>query len=35
MSFDTTLEDPEIKFEVVSIDNEIIHTHILKKSEIK
>lgn len=35
MTFDTTLDDPEIKFELINIDNELIHTYTLKKSELK
>ena len=35
ITFNTTLQNPEIKFEIISIDDEIIHTHIIKKSELK
>lgn len=35
MTFDTTLNNPEIKLEVINIDNEVIYTHIIKKSELK
>lgn len=35
ITFNTTLQNPEIKFEIISIDDEVIHTHIIKKSELK
>ncbi len=33
LTFDTTLDDPTITFEIFSIDNERIHTYIIKQSE--
>lgn len=35
ITFDMNLQDPEMKFEIVNIDNEVIHTHTLKGSELK
>ena len=34
MNFDTTLDDPEVRFEAVSIDNEMMHSSTIKLSEI-
>lgn len=33
-TFNTSIEDPELTFQIHSIDNELIHTFSLKKSEI-
>jgi alkaline phosphatase D len=34
LSFDTTLQDPTVTFEIISIDNERIHSLTLRHSEI-
>jgi alkaline phosphatase D len=34
LTFDTTLPDPTVMYQIVSIDNEVIHSLTLKKSEI-
>lgn len=34
LSFDTTLSDPEITYDIVNIDNDLIHTLTLKKSAL-
>lgn len=34
LSFDTTLSDPQITYDIVNIDNHIIHTLTLKKSQL-
>jgi len=34
LTFDTTLEDPTVTYQIVSIDNEVVHSLTLKKSEI-
>ncbi|MHC4754452.1 MAG: alkaline phosphatase D family protein [Planctomycetota bacterium] len=34
LSFDTTISDPTVTFQIISIDNEPIHSLTLKKSEI-
>ncbi len=34
LTFDTTKPDPEITYQIYNIDNELIHTHVVKKSEI-
>mgnify|MGYP003668878966 CR=1 FL=1 len=35
MTFNTTLNDPEIRFEIINIDNEPIYSYVLKRSELK
>lgn len=35
MTFDTSLDDPEILFEIINIDDKVIDSYILKKSELK
>ncbi|MHC4740927.1 MAG: alkaline phosphatase D family protein [Planctomycetota bacterium] len=35
LTFDTTPDDPEITYDIVNIDNELIHTLTLKKSALK
>lgn len=35
MHFDTTVDDPTVRFEVHSIDGELIHSHELKRSELE
>ena len=34
LSFDTTLTDPQITYQIVNIDNDLIHTLTLKKSRL-
>jgi alkaline phosphatase D len=34
LTFDTTKADPEIRYDVVTIDNEVMHTLTVKRSEI-
>ena len=34
MNFNTEADDPEIRFEVITIDNEVVHSYVLKHSEI-
>jgi len=34
LTFDTTKPDPEITYQIYNIDDELIHTHVVKKSEI-
>ena len=34
MVFRTKLADPEIEFQIVNIDNELTHSHTVKRSEI-
>ena len=34
LTFDTTLPDPQITYEIVNIDNDLIHTLTLKKSRL-
>ncbi len=34
LSFDTTKADPEVKLKIVSIDNEVVHTLTLKRSQL-
>ena len=34
LTFDTTLDDPTVTYQIVSIDNEIVHELMIKKSEI-
>jgi alkaline phosphatase D len=34
MVFRSNRPDPEIEFQIVSIDNEITHSHVVKRSEI-
>ena len=34
LNFNTEIEDPEVRFEVVNIDNQLIHSHTLKRSEL-
>ena len=34
MRFDTTLEDPQVQFDAVTIDGEIVHTYTLKRSAL-
>ena len=34
LTFDTTLDDPTVTYQVVSIDNEIVGELTIKKSEI-
>ena len=35
MEFDTTAEDPTLRFEVHSIDGERIHSHQIKRSQLR
>lgn len=35
VDFDTTLEDPEIIYRVVSIDGDEVHRHVVRKSELQ
>lgn len=35
LNFDTTLPDPVVTYKIISIDNEIIHTLTIKKSEME
>lgn len=35
LKFDTTLDDPRITYDIVNIDNELIHTLTLKKSMLR
>jgi alkaline phosphatase D len=35
MRFDTTADDPQVTFECVSIDGEVVHSHVLRASELK
>ena len=34
LTFDTTLTDPQITYDIVNIDNDLIHTLTLKKSRL-
>ena len=34
LSFDTTIADPTVTYQIISIDNEVIHSLTLKKSDI-
>jgi len=34
LSFDTTAPDPQVTYKIVNIDNEVIHTFSLKKSQL-
>jgi len=34
MEFDTTAEDPQVRFEAVTIDGERVHDHLLKLSQL-
>ncbi len=34
LTFDTTRPDPELSYQIYSIDDELIHTFVVKKSEI-
>ena len=34
LSFDTTLPDPQVTYQIINIDNEVIHTLSLKKSQL-
>ncbi len=34
VSFRTDAKDPEVKYEIVSIDNEVVHSHTIYKSEL-
>ncbi|HQO33177.1 MAG TPA: alkaline phosphatase, partial [bacterium] len=34
LTFDTTKEDPEVSYEILSIDDELIHKITLKRSQI-
>jgi len=34
LSFDTTAPDPKVTYQIISIDNEIIHTFSLRKSQL-
>lgn len=34
LSFDTTISDPEVTYKIVSIDNEVIHTLTIKKTQL-
>ena len=34
LSFDTTIPDPTVTFQIISIDNEPVHSLTLKHSEI-
>ena len=34
LSFDTGLSDPEVTYQIINIDNEVIHTLSLKKSQL-
>ena len=35
LSFDTTDKDPEVVYQIINIDNEVIHTFILKRSQLR
>ena len=35
LSFDTTLPDPQVTYRIISIDNEVVHTLTLKRSQIR
>jgi alkaline phosphatase D len=35
LSFDTTLPDPQVTYRVISIDNEVVHTLTLSRSQMK
>jgi len=35
LSFDTTLPDPELTYQIVSIDREVVQTLSLKKSQLR
>ena len=34
LTFDTTRPDPEVTYRIYNIDDELIHTHVVKKSQI-
>ncbi len=34
LTFDTTQADPTVTYEIINIDNQLIHTHTVRKSEI-
>lgn len=34
LTFDTTLPDPAVTYEIINIDNQLIHTHTVRLSEI-
>ena len=34
MKFDTTAADPQVVFECVTIDGEVLHSHTLKRSQL-
>ena len=35
VTLDTTLEDPTVKYDVVSIDGDVVHTLTLKRSQLQ
>lgn len=35
LTFNTNLEDPQVNFEIVSIDNEVVYSLIIQRSELK
>jgi len=34
LTFDTTVADPSVTYEIINIDNEVVHTFTLKKSQL-
>lgn len=35
LSFDTTLADPQVTYQIISIDNEVVHTLTLRRSQME
>lgn len=34
LSFNTKFDDPEVKYSIINIDNEVVHEHVLKRSQL-